>query len=127
MGKIDGIERLTKKLAALDKKTRNQVVRKSLRDGAKTLAAEVKGRAPVESGLLRKSVKVRAAKRKKDRITLRVVVSGGHPTPMVGSVELGDRDEAARPFIRPAFDARGDQVRDTALNAIARGIEEAAR
>jgi HK97 gp10 family phage protein len=125
--KLRGIEDLLKRLDKLDRKVRRQVVVKALRAGAKTIAADVRARAPVDTGLLKKSVKVRAGKRKKDRIAIGVVVYGGHPTPMVAAVELGHDDQPARPFIRPAFEAHKGPVRDAALAQIKAAIEEAGR
>lgn len=126
MSEIRGLEDFRRRLEAMNKKLRNKTIRDALRSGAKTMARAVAARAPVATGKLKKSVKVRAGKRKRDTISMQVVITGGHPTPMVAAAEYGTRDAPAQPFIRPGFEATKDEVAASALGQIKQGIEQAA-
>jgi HK97 gp10 family phage protein len=107
----------------LGKKVQGKIVRQSLRAGAKVLAKEVKEEAPEDTGKLKASVKLKAGKRKKDVISILVDVSGGHETAFVASVEYGNLENKARPFIRPSFEKKKDEVRDLVLDRMKHGIE----
>ena len=127
MSQLRGIEQFRRNLEALDRKVRNKILRQALRDGAKRMAASVKSRAPVSSGKLKRSVKVRTGRRKKDTISVDVVVTGGHETPMVAAVEYGRDGQAPRPFIRPAFQAEKDPARDLVFAQVKAAIAAAGR
>ena len=68
--KIDGIEKVNKRLAELPQKLEKKGIRKGLRAGAKVVHADVRRRvprSPRSSGRLGKSFKVRSAGRLKKR------------------------------------------------------------
>lgn len=119
------IDKVFKELNGLDKKLRNKIVRKGQRKGAKILASEIKSEAPVESGRTRKSVRVRAGKRKKDTITTVVEVSGGHDEPFIGFVEFGTKDQEPDPFIRRSVQTKKEEVVQAIRDEIQDGIREA--
>ncbi len=119
MGNLRGVEQFKRELETLDKKLQKQVIRQAMRAGAKVLAAEIKANAPVETGALKRSVKVKAGPRRKHKIIFVVEVSGGHDGPFVGFVELGTRTHPANPFIRRSVDGKRDEVLDKILDAIA--------
>ena len=73
---LRGFAEFEKKLRALPGKVARKVVRQALREGAKIIQAEAKARVPVDSGKLKKSIKVRAAKSRK-KGTAAVVVQTG--------------------------------------------------
>ena len=75
--RLEGGKALERKLKTLPTRVRNKVVRTALRDGAKIVQAETKSLAPVQTGLLKKSLKVRAMKRKKGRIGINVQMGAG--------------------------------------------------
>jgi HK97 gp10 family phage protein len=62
-------------LRAFGKKFEGKAVRDAIRTGAKITQAKAKQLAPVQTGLLRKRIKVRAMKRKKGRIGITVTTS----------------------------------------------------
>ncbi len=111
-----------KELEALDKKIRDKIVRQSQRAGAKLLADEIRSRAPVETGRTKRSVKVRAGRRKKGFISTNVVISGGHDGPFIGFVEFGTKDQEANPFIRGSAMARESDVVEAIVDGINKGI-----
>ena len=120
----NGIEDFKKALEALDKKLRNRVITQAMRAAAKVLANEIKSRAPVETGGTKKSVKVRAGKRKKDQISMRVEVSGGSGEAFVGFLELGTKHNAANPFVRNSTADKRDDCLDLMFSQITKAIEE---
>jgi HK97 gp10 family phage protein len=69
---IRGLPELRRKLAELPDKVEKKVLRSAWRKTAKTLQVAVKAKTPVDSGELKKRITVRAAKRKKHGIGLKV-------------------------------------------------------
>lgn len=124
--RIEGLEAFRKTLRALDKKTANKIVRTELRAGMNAVAAEVRRRAPVESGRMKMSVVVRAGKRKRNIISVQVVISG-HEDAVPSFLEYGTRHMAAAPFARPAAGYAFPIVKALVLGNIKRAIEEAGR
>lgn len=61
---VQGVTALRKQFDALPKKVQAKVARKAVREAAKVIQKDAKSRAPRRTGLLRKSIKVRRAKRK---------------------------------------------------------------
>lgn len=74
---LKGGLKLERTLRELPKRVANKVVSKSLRAGAKVTQQATKAAAPVRTGLLKSSIKVRATKRKKGRIGIAVQIKGG--------------------------------------------------
>lgn len=119
-------------LKDLDKKVARQIVRKEVREGLKPVAEAVKARAPVgETGELQKNVKVRAAKgRKRGDIALEVRVGEGDfqgDQYYAAFVEYGTSKMDAKPFMRPAYDEKADDVADKTTRRIVDEIEAAAK
>ena len=107
----NNLAQFRKQLADLDKRTRNQIFSRAARNACKMLAADVKTRIPVETGALKKSVKVRAGKRKRDTIRMLVIITGGPDEVGVPAhVEYGTANMPARPFLRPAVAAKRDDM-----------------
>jgi len=71
--RITGGKQITKRLNALEPKVRNKIIRKATRAAARPIASAVKRRAPVLSGMLKKSVKIRALKRSRKAKGIRVM------------------------------------------------------
>jgi HK97 gp10 family phage protein len=122
MSKSDlGIRDFKKALDGLEAKVAKKLLRTSLRAGAKILAAQIKATAPVSEGVLKRSVKVKAGKRKKNTISMDVVIEGGRDEGFVGFIEFGKHGQLANPFIRHSVEAKRAEV----LDAIADGVEAA--
>jgi len=130
--KLEGADQLRKKLLDLDKKVARKISSQALRAGAKIVLERARQLVPVKSGTLKRSLKVRAGKRKGGRISFVVQTKAGdyRGETFYGSfLEFGhkvgkrrrvkgltDTREAVppKPFLRPAF----DQTKDAALAAI---------
>lgn len=81
---VQGDKQLLRKLERLGRTEANKIIRQGLRAGAKTLQAETKRLAPVgvdkkghKKGTLKRSIKVRALKRKRGRIGVGVTIGEG--------------------------------------------------
>jgi len=136
-----GEKALQRKLAALGRTGANKVLRKALRAGAKVIRTEAQANAPVLTGDLRANIRVRAMKRRKQGVGVRVVVGDGwyqgdqfygaflefgH---RVGSRRLGDARATVepKPFMRPAFDQKKDAAISEIETVLATGIVEEAK
>lgn len=73
--RIEGGKQLERRLKALPPRVAGQVSRQALRAGAKIVQAAAVADAPVRKGLLKQSIKVRAAKRRRGSVG--VVVQTG--------------------------------------------------
>ena len=72
--KLEGLPQLIKAFREFGKKLLNKGLARMFRAGAKVMQREIKALMPVgETKLLRKALKVRSAKRKKDRVGMTVV------------------------------------------------------
>lgn len=72
---VQGAPDLHAKLRALERKVAAKLERQGTRAGTKVFAAEVKRLAPVDTGLLKQAITVRALKRKKGRVGYRVTIN----------------------------------------------------
>lgn len=70
---LRGMGRLMKQLDKLGKTSAKRVMRRALREGAKVSERAIKAAAPVDTGALRRSYRVRAAKRSRRFIAARVI------------------------------------------------------
>lgn len=75
--RLEGGPALERKLAALDSKVARKLSRQALRAGAKVVLAQAKANAPKRTGLLRRSLKVRAGKARKGFTQFRVQTAAG--------------------------------------------------
>ena len=67
------IKRLVKGLHNVEPKLRKKVLTKSLRTAAKPIAATVKSNAPKESGQMKRAIKVRAGRRSRSSVRMRIL------------------------------------------------------
>lgn len=129
---IFGDKALSAKLAAMPLKVQKKITRQALRQGGKRVRDEARRLAPVDTGALKKSIKVRAAKNLRrgsfgisvqtgTRAELGISPEAKFYYPAV--LEFGGRGHEAQPFLRPAMDATRAEV----LSLIKNSIREALR
>lgn len=126
---LTGSDDLRRKLAGLKDKDVKAAVRKGTRAGAKLMAAETRKAAPSKSGLLRKSIKVRALKRSRKRIGHMVAVKlpdGAVKVPYAGFVEFGTKRMKAVEFAKDAAKDSGEQALRQVCEEAAAEIERRA-
>ena len=128
MVEIHGFEELDAKLKRLSRGTAGKIMRRSLRAGAKIIAAEARARAPRQTGRLAKSIKVRAASTRKRGEVAIVVRTGQSDNLFVGDTyygafqEFGTDYTLRKPFLQPAFEAGKQQAVNVIRQTVSAGI-----
>lgn len=151
---IEGATKLRKKLFALGPRIAKKVLRESIRPAAKLIQADAKSNVAVDTGALRKSIKVRALKRSRSRVGMTVTTNSTDnmfkgKTFYGGFLEYGHRHGKrtneikraqkkkapaadlrplvpARPFMKPAFDSNRDRAGQMIIANIRAGVEREA-
>jgi len=132
MFKLDD-KKLQQKLKSLPPNLAKKALRKACRAGAKIFASQLKQDVRIDTGTLRKQVKVRAGKSKK--LSLSVNASTGDPKKanlnsgeaFYGSfVEYGTKNMSAQPFIRPAFDKVKQKAYDATIKILGDELDKEA-
>jgi HK97 gp10 family phage protein len=111
------ISRVFDDLKKLESSLAKKIIKKGQRAGAKLLAAEMRKNVPVKSGALKKTIKVRAGKRSKNKTSIQVSI-GDNEAYYPGFVEFGKKNVPPNPFMKRSSDAVKDQVREAVANAI---------
>ena len=90
---VTGAKEWERALSTLGIRTQQKILTPALRKAADIVAKQARRNAPVRSGLVKRSVRIKNGKRRKDGVTVRVVVAGAYrgPTSYVGPLELGHR------------------------------------
>lgn len=109
-----------------------KIIRQTLRSAARPVLATAKAFVPEDTGALRRSLKIRAAK--KSRRGIGVVVRPGSrkelgikadaPGYYPAHIELGTKYVPESAYLRDAFDAKSDQALETIIQGVGRGIRE---
>lgn len=130
---ITGTKQLERKLKQLEPKVAKKVIRQSLRAGAKIIHTAAKAEAPKRTGVLRKSLKVRAARRNR-RGTYAVMVTSGEAGNMFTGkafygafIHWGTKFITSNPFIKRVYAQKEQEARSVVLKSMAEGIEREAR
>jgi HK97 gp10 family phage protein len=128
--RLEGAQSLNALLDGLPKKIANKILREALKKGGKIIQADAKARAPVDTGLLRRSITVRKGKRKRKgsqsvvifpdvkKFEGKVNLGAGSNNRVTQSrgdfyapyVEFGTSTRTAQPFMRPAFESKKAQA-----------------
>lgn len=125
--KIEGAKELEKKLLSFEPKLGRKIVRQALRKAAKPILAKAKSLVPVRTGALKKSLRIRALKKRKHRYGVMVATSEGWFVGMEfygAFVEFGTDKITAQPFVRPAFDAEKANAERIIRTELRKGIEQ---
>lgn len=130
-----GDAELTQKLQGLPEKLERKVIRQAIRKGGQPIVRDAKAQANKLTGAMAKSIKLRAMKRKKGRIGVRIQtgtrgelgIAADDPYYYPAIVEFGD-GETHHPyrFMRGALERNQQQSLTVIRDAIAQGIEREA-
>ena len=128
-----GDKKLDAALARLSGPAQKKAFRKSAREAFKPVLAAAKQKVPVDTGKLKKSLKLRSLKRSRGTIGVEVrtgtreelEIPADEPGYYPMAVEAGTKTQPAQPYIRPAFDENKDLVERRLRAALARNIDEA--
>lgn len=105
---IEGVDELIAQLENLTYKQGEQVLSKSLKRGSQLISEEIQHRAPVRSGRLANSVRVKITEKS---ATEAIALIGPTRRGFYGSFqEFGTRYQDREPFVGPAFDAVNDEA-----------------
>ncbi len=131
---ITGDKALDKKLNALGAKLANKFARGALRRAAKATkerASQNLTNSPsIVSGKLRSGMKVRAGKRSRKAMSIKIETTAGtHDDPDYGGAQLefGAKHMPPEPFMRPAVYDHEQAIRDEFIKDLTATINEAAR
>jgi HK97 gp10 family phage protein len=128
---VTGIKEIDSKLKTLEPKIQRKVLRQAMRSGMKLVFQEALQRVPVLTGLLKKNIKLRAMKRKRNRAGLLVQVKSDEGLVKVSkagtrywypaAVEWGHGTVPPHPFMRPAYDIKGPEAKDKTMAELLEG------
>jgi HK97 gp10 family phage protein len=128
---LSGDKALLKKFATLGVSVEKKVLRKALRKGGKPVLAKAKQLVPVDKGLLKRSLKLRAIKRSRREFGVRVMtgtreelgIPASDPYYYPAAVELGHRRAPPHSFLRAAMIQTEGTATAIIKREIARGVE----
>jgi len=137
---IEGLKELEQKLIDLGRKDAQKVMKRALRKAAGPVAAAAKSLAPVRTGALQRSIKIRAGKSGKGRVSIIVgtakkwftgaffYAAFQEFTHYIGSRKLGNKRHVYQGlhFMERAFDSTKGQALAIAEQELKNGIEAAA-
>ncbi|OJW26900.1 MAG: hypothetical protein BGO49_21505 [Planctomycetales bacterium 71-10] len=127
---VTGVEEIDRRMKTLVPRLQKKVIRQSMRKAMKIVAAATRARVPVDTGLLKASIKVRATKfKRRGRLGVEVRAGEGDfkgDTFYGGMVEYGTKRMPPRPFMAPAYDETKEQAKGVAMDEILAGIEREA-
>ncbi len=130
--KIEGLRELEAALADLPRATGRNAVRRVLRRAAEPIATAAEANAPRDTGALSRNVRVgsrltrnqAAAQRKLGKSEQEIHVGVTRPSGVLN--EFGTVNQAAQPFLRPAWDANKEGALATISSELGTEIEKAA-
>jgi len=134
---------LLKKLRKLPEKVRKNVIVGAVRAGAKPIVEEAKKNAPVRTGALRDSIGVKKMRTRDKNIVLFTIspmrksiakhfrangvrwsIKGEVDPYYAHFVEFGTKKMAAHPFMRPAYENKGEEAIDAAREYMRKRIDK---
>lgn len=118
----EALKALPKELAS----KRGGPLSRALGQGANVLVEAIEERAPVDEGTLRDSVRQKRDPNPQD-VTERRIVYVSRRAWWAMFVEFGTVKQQAQPFVRPAFEAKKYDVLARIVEALKKGIENAAK
>jgi HK97 gp10 family phage protein len=118
------------RLQALPDAVERRLLSRALREGGKVVLPVARSLTPVRSGRLRRSLKLRAMRRKKGRVGVLIFtgtreelqISGKDPYYYPTAVELGTSKRRARPYLRPALFRTREQATEVIGQVLWAGI-----
>lgn len=139
--KLSGFKEMGDAMRELGPRVAKNTLRRAVSSGAAVIRNEAKSRAPVATGEMQRDIMVKRERDTKGQMsaTYSVFVRSGRKSRLSGKtrdvqkdsfywrfVEFGTSKMPARPFIRPAFEAKKDVAVSTIGEALAAGIQKAA-
>ncbi len=126
---LTGDKALDRKLAQMPTKVRNKMLRTGLKAGLTPILDDARNNAPTKSGLLHRSIKIRAAKRSRGTVGQAIITKEGFfkgEAFYAGFLEFGTKFISPLGFIKQAFERRKQQALDTTRRELGKAVREAA-
>lgn len=139
--KLSGFKEMADAMRELGLRVAKNALRRAVSSGAAEIRNEAKSRAPVATGEMRRDIQIKRERDTKGEMSAKysVFVRSGRKSRMSGKardvqkdsfywrfVEFGTSKMPARPFIRPAFEAKKDAAVGVIGETLAAGIQKAA-
>lgn len=118
---ITGLRELDAALKELAWPAARRALRKGMRRGANVIRDEARARAPVDTGHLKRSITTR--ERSDEGADMRFAVEVPRGAFYGRFLEYGTSKMAAKPFLRPAAEAKTEEAVSTMRDALADAIE----
>lgn len=109
---VKGLKELSKALEELGGRDALKAIRAGVRAGAAIIGKEARSRAPVDTGELRRGIKWQASRSRSSPTEITFVIGPVEDVFYGMFLELGTSKVAARPFLRPAIEAKSRQAVD---------------
>lgn len=124
---VIGIKEIDRALKSFEPRVAKKLVKAAMRKAMRPVKAAVEQNAPVDTGLLRSAVKIRASK--KSRTSFGIDVRIGEQdwvgqTWYAAAQEYGTSRMEGTGFMRKAFDETGEEAKAIALRELLAGIEQ---
>lgn len=117
---ILGLKELDQALQQMAWPAARRALRKGMRQGANVVRDEVRAKAPVKTGNLRR--KIRTRERREDADGLRFAIEIPRSAFYGRFIEFGTSRIAAKPFMRPAAEAKTEAAVSAMRNALSEAI-----
>jgi HK97 gp10 family phage protein len=123
---ITGLNELNRRLKALGPFIASKVLGGAVNAGAQVIRKDAQSRTPVDTGMLQKSLFVKRLTAK-DFPNAQYIVGVRKGKKKEGAfywrfVEFGTKSMGARPFLRPAFEAKKNDAAETIKSRLREGI-----
>jgi HK97 gp10 family phage protein len=137
--RIEGADDILKALKQLEPKFAKKAVRKAMRVGLKPILTTARANAPVKSGKIKKAIKIRAAKRKRNRVGVRIKIGeenfvgkGFYGAFQEFGWKTGSRKSPpdqrtqieGKHFMENAFDSRGHEAMNLTRDELKKNLDE---
>ena len=122
---VKGMEDILKRLKVLPEKIQSRVLVGAIRAGASSISKEMKLLSPKDTGTLSKSIGI-VKRRSKDKNLVHFTVAplnkkGGW---IAHFHEFGTSKMAANPFVRPAFESKGEETIEVAKKYMSKRLDK---
>ncbi|MUO27193.1 HK97-gp10 family putative phage morphogenesis protein [Agrobacterium vitis] len=129
--KVEGLKELEAALSEMTASTGKRITTKVLRDAGKPIADAAAAKAPILTMALYENVGVGTKLTKRQAALFQkqspVEVHVGVSDPAGVQVEFGNDEQAAEPFLRPAWDSGKDRALDQIISGLWTSINKAAQ
>ena len=141
--RLEGVEPLLARLQALDKGTRNRILRKALRKGAKPVIQAERQLVPKDTGTLKRSIGSKSKTYRKGGVVVFIIgprntwtfaqkkgakkLTLYKPGKYAALVDKGTKRSRPKPFREPAMNRAKSAAQAAIVGEITRGLEALAR